>query len=108
MRIKSFSIQFLVPFFVLGIFIFTGCSAKKDSTLEPKILKLAFGDDAKSADPAQANDVISVEFNAHIFDGLLGFSYLGELGEVEAMLAESVPVLDSKTTVLKFRIKKGK
>lgn len=108
---KYFSIVNLNSLCVFSIFFFlcllVACSPKTQKSDQPKILNLSFGDDVKSADPAQANDVVSAELNGHIFEGLLEFSYLGDLGEVEPALAETVPEFKQDTRELKFRIRKG-
>jgi len=71
-----------------------------------KIVRIPMGDDPKGADPAQANDQVSAELAGYIFEGLLQFSYLGPAGEVEASLAESLPILKDGDKTLIFRIRK--
>ena len=72
----------------------------------PRIVHFSMGDDVKSADPATSNDTISAEFMGHIFEGLLGFTYLGKLGAVEPVLAESMPIFSNQNKTIKFRIKR--
>lgn len=71
-----------------------------------KVVRVPMGDDPKGADPAQLNDQVSAELSGQIFEGLLQFSYLGPAGEVEAALAESLPILKDQDTTLVFRIRK--
>lgn len=85
---------------------FFGCTPKKSVESNEKIVRISMGDDPKGADPAQVSDVVSAEFTGLIFEGLLQFSYLGPAGEVEAALAESLPILQDGDKTLVFRIKK--
>ncbi len=107
MRLKycSLALTLVVAGFI-GCTKKTGTDIKTQST-EPKVLRLAFSDDVKSADPATASDIISGEMIGHIFDGLLSFSYLGEMGRWEAALAESVPEIKTGQKSFVFKIKKG-
>ncbi|MEO5667685.1 MAG: ABC transporter substrate-binding protein [Bdellovibrionota bacterium] len=86
----------------------SGCtrSASPDGSGR-KVVRIPMGDDPKGADPAQANDQVSAELIGYVFEGLLQFSYLGPAGEVEASLAESLPILKDKDTTLVFRIRKN-
>lgn len=72
-----------------------------------KVVHLYFRDDVKSADPAHFSDVVSAEFSAHIFEGLLGFSYLGRPDQLQPVLAQNLPEKKDKGRTLIFRLKKG-
>jgi oligopeptide transport system substrate-binding protein len=83
-------------------------NAKNSESPSPrKRILLAMNDDVKSADPATANDVVSSELIGHIFEGLLGFSYLGNMGTWEPVLAESVPQVSPTQKSFVFKLKKG-
>lgn len=72
-----------------------------------KTLRFYLNDDVKGADPAQMNDVVSLEIMGNIFEGLLEFSYLGRLDEVNPLLAESMPTITDGGKTYRFRIRKG-
>jgi oligopeptide transport system substrate-binding protein len=91
----------------LALLGLAACTGTQTSTSNRKVLRLALGDDVKAADPAQANDTISAEVTGHIFEGLLRFAYLGLSGQVEAELAESLPVMKDSDKTLIFRIRSG-
>ena len=86
----------------------TSCSRKRSgNTTGPKVVRFAFREDVKSADPIQANDVISSELMGHIFEGLMQFNYLGTMDSLSPLLATQPPKILNKGKTLTFDLRSG-
>jgi oligopeptide transport system substrate-binding protein len=96
----------LLPILTLCV-LASACTGTQRSSSDKKVLYLALGDDVKSGDTAQANDTVSAEVNGHIYEGLLRFAYLGLAGQVEAEIAESLPVIKDGDKTLVFHLRSG-
>jgi oligopeptide transport system substrate-binding protein len=70
-------------------------------------LELALSDDVKTLDPALANDVISVAVIEHIYETLLEFEYLGNLGQMRPQLAARMPTLSKDGRTLEIELLPG-
>jgi len=110
----------LFSFLIFSVSFFSQCTPKKTETetstanlensptpAKTKSLTFVIGDDVKSGDPATFNDVISAEVMGNIFEGLYGFRYLGKMGDIEPVLAETLPVYSDKNKTLTITLKKG-
>jgi len=88
------------------LLIFSACTGNRRNPAD-KTLRLYLQEDVKGADPAQMNDVISLELMGNIFEGLYEFSYLGRLDDVSPVLAEAAPLISDGGKTYRFRIRKG-
>jgi ABC-type transport system substrate-binding protein len=103
MTSRIFRCVSLVAWVALSV---SGCTpGPKDGS--QRTLRLYLQDDVKGADPAQTNDIVSLEVMGNIFEGLLEFSYLGALNEVRPLLAEALPIVSDGGKTYRFRIRKG-
>lgn len=89
--------------FTAAAFILVSCSRSQESS--QKVLRLTLSDDVRTADPAISNDQVTSDLIGQIYEGLLQFSYLGKLGEIEPLIATSLPRIENQGKVLIFTLR---
>jgi oligopeptide transport system substrate-binding protein len=82
----------------------SACTGRKSSE---GVLKLPSTADAKSLDPALADDLYTNEATSLIYEGLLEYEYLKRPHELKPLLAEAMPTISDDGLVYTFKIKKG-
>ncbi|MBC7396763.1 MAG: hypothetical protein H7333_04895 [Bdellovibrionales bacterium] len=89
----------------LCVVSFTACTHKTDAN--DNILKVAVKDDAKTLDPANAYDSVSLDILPSIVETLLQYKYLGDQMVLEPLLAESLPEYSKDGLTVTVKLKKG-
>ncbi len=89
---------------LLGLVSMPACTGKKSGA---GVLKLPAAADAKSLDPAMADDLYTNEATSLIYEGLVEYEYLKRPHELKPLLAESMPTVSADGLVYTFKIKKG-
>ena len=85
--------------------LFSGCTPAEDPF--SNVLRVALHEDAKTLDPANAYDQISLEILPSIEETLLQYRYLEDTLVLEPLLAESLPEFSKDGKTVTIRIKKG-
>lgn len=93
-------------FAVLFIPIFWGCT-QKDEDGSRSVLHVVMRDDAKSLDPANAYDSISLDIVPEIYDTLYQYDYFSETYRVVPLLAADYPKYSSDRLTLTIPLKRG-
>jgi oligopeptide transport system substrate-binding protein len=83
-----------------------GCTKKWGDTNNP-VLRVSIPDDAKSLDPANAYDGISLDIVPDIYETLYQYDYLSETYKVIPLLAADMPKYSSDRLTVTIPIKRG-
>ncbi len=75
--------------------------------MAPTTIRLSLDNEVESLDPAKAYSDDSLVISSQVLEPLYQYHYLKRPYEVQPLLAEALPQLDEKGTVLTIRIKKG-
>jgi ABC-type transport system substrate-binding protein len=75
--------------------------------VSPTTIRLSLDNEVESLDPAKAYSDDSLVVSSQVLEPLYQYHYLKRPYEVQPLLAESLPRLDQKGTVLTIRLKKG-
>ena len=99
-------------FLILPIFYFlSACTLQENTSLgeqgEKKVLHLALRDNAKTLDPANAYDSISLTVLPLALESLYQYSYLERPVRLEPLLATAMPTISPDKKKYTIKIKKG-
>jgi len=90
---------------VLGLVSMSACTGSKGGA--KGVLKLPAAADAKSLDPAMADDLYTNEAVSLIYEGLVEYEYLKRPHQLRPLIAEAMPTVSADGLVYTFKIKKG-
>lgn len=79
----------------------------KFSPITTSSLRLSLDDKVESLDPAKAYSDDSLMLSAQVLEPLYQYHYLKRPYEIQPLLAESLPLLSEKGTVITIKIRKG-
>ncbi len=79
----------------------------KFSPITTTSLRLSLDDKVESLDPAKAYSDDSLMLSAQVLEPLYQYHYLKRPYEIQPLLAESLPLLSEKGTVITIKIRKG-
>lgn len=88
----------------LGLVSMSACTGKGGAK---GVLKLPAAADAKSLDPAMADDLYTNEAISLIYEGLVEYEYLKRPHQLRPLIAEAMPTVSKDGLVYTFKIKKG-
>lgn len=106
LRLIWVSLGLALTFILLGTF-FTGCTKRDIDDPKHKIMYIPITDDAKTLDPANAYDQISLQIMPLTMESLFQYKYLKTPLELEPLLADGMPVISKDKKTYTIKIKKG-
>ncbi len=92
---------------IIPMLILPSCSSNRNKYNGKKFIQVPLSDDAKTLDPANAFDTISLSVMPLALESLYQYSYFKRPMQLEPLLAESMPTVSRDKKTYTIRIKKG-
>ncbi|MEW6055392.1 MAG: ABC transporter substrate-binding protein [Bdellovibrionota bacterium] len=103
---KSHSKLILASVVMTAVAFLPACT-KSSNDAKGKVLQIILKDNAKTADPNNASDIVSAEVIYQVYEPLYQYNYFSETYDVVPLTADGMPEFSKDGLTVKVKLKKG-